>query len=120
MAKDKEMMVIVHDSDFFELNVKPESDQELLENNSIEFEEEIEIKEEFDKYRKLFLSSDMEESSNSYSEETIPLKGKKSIQQISKNIPMWQLFTSLAARLVSSRVQSLLGESGASDLLSKQ
>ena len=34
-------MAIVHDSDFFELNVKPESDQELPENNSIESEETL-------------------------------------------------------------------------------
>jgi hypothetical protein len=40
MANDKEMMVIVHDSDFFEPKLEPpESDQELPENNSIESEE---------------------------------------------------------------------------------
>ena len=57
MANDKEMMVIVHDSDFFEPKLEPpESDQELLEIDSIESEEisktlhttDIEIKEEFD------------------------------------------------------------------------
>ena len=39
MASDKELMVIVRDSDFLEPKLEPESDQELLENNSIESEE---------------------------------------------------------------------------------
>ena len=55
MANDKEMMVIFHNSDYLEPKLEPGSNQELLENNSIESEEiseihtvDFEIKEEFD------------------------------------------------------------------------